>query len=65
MNQNGWKSNGTYQIVVCADGVNILGGSVHTIKKHKSLVDDSKETGPVVNADKTKYMILSRDQNAR
>ena len=45
--------------------VNILGGSVHTVKKNaETLVAATKEIGIEVNADKTKYMIMSRDQNA-
>ena len=60
------KLNGTHQLLVYADDVNILGGSVHTIKKNaKALVAASKETGLEVNADKTKYMVMSQDQNAR
>jgi len=48
-----------------ANDVNILGRSVHTIKKNtEALVIASKETGLEVNADKTKYMVMSRDQNA-
>jgi hypothetical protein len=47
-----------------ADGGNILGGSVHTIKKAEALVFGSKETGLEVNADKTKYMVMSGDRNA-
>jgi len=44
---------------------NILGRSVHSIKKNtESLVIASKEIGLEVNADKTKYMVMSRDQNA-
>ena len=40
-------------------------GSVHTIKKNaEDLVVASKETGLEVNADKTKYMVMSREQNA-
>jgi hypothetical protein len=36
-NQEGLKLNGTHQILVYADGVNILGGSIHTTKKkHRS-----------------------------
>jgi len=31
--QDGLKLNGTHQFLVYADGVNILGGSIHTIKK--------------------------------
>ena len=37
---------------------------MHTIKEEaEALVVASKETGLEVNADKTKYMIMSRDQN--
>ena len=46
---------------------NILGGSVHTVKENaEALVVATKEIGLEVrvNADKTKYMIMSRDQNA-
>ena len=47
------------------DDGNILGGSLHTIrKKARALVFASKGTGLEVNADKTKYMVMSRDQNA-
>jgi len=47
-----------------ADDANILGRSVHTVKKNtESLVVASKEIGLEVNADKTKYMVMSRDQN--
>ena len=48
-----------------ANDVNILGRSVHTIKKNtEALANASKETDLQVNADKTKYMVMSRDQNA-
>jgi hypothetical protein len=48
-----------------ADDINILGGSIHTIKKNaEALVVATKEIGLEVNADKTKYMIMSRDRNA-
>jgi hypothetical protein len=48
-----------------ADDVNILGGNVHTIQKNaESLIFASKETELEVNADKTMYMAMSRDQNA-
>jgi hypothetical protein len=59
------KLNGTRQLPVYADDVNILGGSIHTITKNaEALVVARKETGLEVNADKTKYMVMSRDQNA-
>jgi hypothetical protein len=42
-----------------------MGGSVHTIKENaEALVVASNETGLDVNADKTKYMVMSRDQTA-
>ena len=45
--------------------VNILGGGVHNVKKNTTiLVVTSKETGLEVNADNSKYMVMSRDQNA-
>ena len=33
VNQNGLKLNGTYQLLVYTDDVNLLHGSVHSIKK--------------------------------
>jgi len=65
VNQDGLILNGTHQLLVYVDDVNTLGGSVHTVKENaESLVVATKEIGPQVNADKTKYMIMSRDQNA-
>jgi len=41
-----------------------LEGTVHTIKKNaEALIVASKEIGLEVNADKTKYVVMSRDQN--
>jgi len=55
----------THQLLYAND-VNILGRSIHTIKKNtEALVVASKETGLQVNAEKTKYVVMSRDQNAR
>jgi hypothetical protein len=51
-------------LLVYADDVNILGRSVHTVEKHKTLIVASKETGLEVNADKNKYIVMSRDQIA-
>jgi len=64
VNQDGLKLNGTHQLLFYTDDVNIFGGSIHTIKKNaEALVVASMETGLEVNADKIKYMVMSRDQN--
>jgi len=63
--QDGMKLNGTHQLLVYAYDVNMQGGSVHILKKYaKAVVVASKENGLEVNADKTKYTVMSRDQNA-
>jgi len=50
--QDGLKLNGTHQLLFYADDVNILGGSIPTVKKNKeSLVVASRETDLEVNAD--------------
>jgi len=65
VNQDGLKFYGTHQLLVYADDVNILGGSVHTVKENiEGYIVASKETGLEVNADKTKYMVMYQDQNA-
>ena len=65
VNQDGLKLNVTHQLLAYADDVNIFGGSIHTVKENlETLVVASKETGLEVNSDKTKYMVMSRDQNA-
>jgi len=65
VNQDGFKLNGTRQGLVYADDINILGGSIHSVKGNaEALLVGSKETGIEVNADKTKYMVIYRDQNA-
>jgi len=58
------KLNDTRQLMVYADDVNILGGRVHTIQENaEALVVAGRENGVEENADKTKYMVTSRDQN--
>jgi hypothetical protein len=64
MNQVGLKLNVTHHLLMYAD-VNILGRSLHTTTKDTdSLVVASKDIRIEVNADKPKYMVISRDQNA-
>jgi len=55
------KLNGTHQLLAYADDVNILRGSVGTVKKNaEALVAAAKEIRLEVNAHKTKYMTVSR-----
>jgi hypothetical protein len=63
--QVGLKLNGTYQLLVYADDVSLLGANIDTVKKcTQSLIDASKEVGLEINAQKAKYMLLSRHQDA-
>jgi hypothetical protein len=64
-NQVGLKLSGTHQLLVYADDVDLLGGNIDTInKKAETLINVIKYVGLQVNAEKTKYMLLSRHQNA-
>jgi pyrimidine operon attenuation protein/uracil phosphoribosyltransferase len=60
-NQEGFKLNITHQLLVYVDDVNMLGESVHTIRKN---TEASKKIGREENAEKTMYMTMSRNQNA-
>ena len=61
----GLKLNGTHQLLVYGDDVNILGGNVHTVKEDtEASIMASKEIRLEVNGDKTKYMVMSGDQIA-
>jgi len=53
------------QPMVYAHDVKVFYESVHTVKENaEALVIGSKGTELEVNADKTKYMVMSGDQNA-
>jgi hypothetical protein len=63
-NQVGLKPNGAHQLLAYADDVNLLGDNIDTIEKYiETLIDASKEVGLEINIEKTKYMLLSRQQN--
>ena len=54
------KLNGTVQLLTYAEDVNILGGSIHTLKEQaEALVAATREIGLEMSADKTKYMVMS------
>jgi len=65
VNHDGLKLNGTRRLLAYTDDVNKLGGSIHTLKENaEALVAATREIGLEVCADKTKYMVVSREQNA-
>jgi hypothetical protein len=44
--------------------VNLLGDNINTVRtKTETLIDASKKVGLEINAEKTKYMLLSRHKN--
>jgi biotin operon repressor len=56
--------NGTNELLAYADDVNVLGDNLDNIKKDiETLIDASKEVGLEINVEKTKYMLLSGQQN--
>ena len=65
VNRDGLKLNGTHQLLDYANDVNKLAGSIHTLKENaEALVAATREIELEVSADKIKYMVMSRDQNA-
>ena len=59
------KLKGTHQLLAYANDVNKLTGSIHTLKENtEALVAATREIGLEASADKTKYMVMSQDQNA-
>jgi hypothetical protein len=63
--QVGLKFNGTHQFLVYVDDVNLLGDNIDTIKKNaETCIGANKEVDLEVNVEKSKYMLLSRHQNA-
>jgi hypothetical protein len=64
-NEVGFELNETHQLLFYADYINLLGDSVNTIKENlETLLEASRDIGLEINAEKTKYMIMSPYPNS-
>jgi hypothetical protein len=71
-NQVGLEMNGTHQLLIFADDINLLGDSINIIKENiETLLEPSRDVGLEIIAEKTWYMIKSchltsgQNQNVR
>jgi hypothetical protein len=58
------KLNGTHQLLACVDDVNLLSKNIKCLNKNTyALLETNKEVHLEVNAEKTKCVFTSPDQN--
>jgi hypothetical protein len=61
----GLKLNGTHQLLVYADDVNLLDDIINNIRRNtRTLIHASKKVCLQANTEKTRYILLSRHRNA-
>jgi hypothetical protein len=64
-NQVSLELNGTHQLLVYADNINLLDDSIKTMKeKTETLLEASADVGLQINGEKSKHMIMSRHLNS-
>jgi hypothetical protein len=60
-NEAGLEFNGTHQLLVYTDDVNLLEGGINIIKENtEALLETGKDVCPEINAEKKKHKIMSR-----
>jgi hypothetical protein len=59
-NQVSLELNGTHQLLVYAADINLLGDTINTIRENtETFLESSRKVVLEINAEKTKYMIMS------